>query len=282
MADPANDRRGSFDRAAALYDAARPGYPEALVDDVVSFSRISPGGRILEIGCGTGQATLLFARRGYRIQCIELGANLAAVARRNLAPYPSARVWVGAFEDWPLVEESFDLAVSATAFHWVDPAVGYPKVAHALAPGGALAFFWNRPDPAAEDDGFSAAVQAVYQREAPALAAAYRPPRGEDEAERVAAIEQTGLFGPVTVRRYRSTEVYDAARYLRLLETYSDHAALDPVVRSRLYRGIGALIDTRFGGQVTKGYLTLLYLARRKVWMPIDHNRGGDIRPGTI
>ncbi len=264
MADPANDRRGSFDRAATLYDAARPAYPQALADDVVALSRIPPGGRILEIGCGTGQATLLFARHGYCIQCIELGANLAAVARRNLAPYPSAHVWVGPFENWPVVEGSFDLAVSATAFHWVDPVVGYPKVAHALAPGGALALFWNRPDPAAEDDGFAAAVQNVYQREAPTLAAAYRPLHGGEAAERVAEIEQTGLFGPVIVRRYRWAEVYDAARYLRLLETYSDHAALDPVARSRLYEGIGALIDGRFGGQITKGYLTLLYLAHRR------------------
>lgn len=270
MTDQTNERRASFDRAAALYDAARPGYPQALVDDAVSLSGIPSRGRILEIGCGTGQATLLFARRGYRIQCVELGANLAAVARRNLAPYPSAQVWVGAFEDWPLVEESFDLAVSATAFHWVDPAVGYPKVARALAPGGALALFWNKPDPVAEDDGFEAAVQSVYQRHAPALAAANRPPSSEGEAEQVAEIEQTGLFGPVTVRRYRWAEVYDAARYLRLLETYSDHATLDPITRSRLHEGIGALIGERFGGRVTKGYLTLLYLAHRREDRDVD------------
>ena len=78
-------------RRRSLYDEVRPGYPEELFDDVVSLSGIPAGGRILEIGCGTGQATVPFARRGYRILCVELGENLAAVARRNLEAIPAAR-----------------------------------------------------------------------------------------------------------------------------------------------------------------------------------------------
>ena len=72
--------RATYDEVALLYDQARPGYPEALFDDVVSLSGIPPGGRILEIGCGTGQATVPLAQRGYPILCIELGENLAALA----------------------------------------------------------------------------------------------------------------------------------------------------------------------------------------------------------
>src|SRR5919107_280790 len=95
-----NRLRSTFDGAALLYDEVRPGYPEDLFDDVVALSRIPSGGRILEIGCGTGQATVPLARRGYRILCVELGENLAAVARRNLAAYPQAEVRVGPFEGW--------------------------------------------------------------------------------------------------------------------------------------------------------------------------------------
>jgi 2-polyprenyl-3-methyl-5-hydroxy-6-metoxy-1,4-benzoquinol methylase len=84
MADEQNRLRATIDEVALLYDAVRPGYPEALFDDVVALSGIPPGGRILEVGCGTGQATVPFARRGYRILCVELGENLAAVARHNL------------------------------------------------------------------------------------------------------------------------------------------------------------------------------------------------------
>jgi ubiquinone/menaquinone biosynthesis C-methylase UbiE len=117
MAEQRNRLRTTFDEAASLYDEVRPGYPEDLFDDVVSLSGIQPGGRILEIGCGTGQATVPFARRCYRILCVELGENMAAVARRNLEGYPRAEVRTGAFEDLPLQERAFDLAISATAFH---------------------------------------------------------------------------------------------------------------------------------------------------------------------
>src|SRR5919199_3659463 len=116
--------RTSFDEVALLYDQVRPGYPERLFDDVVALSGIPPQGRILEIGCGTGQATLPFARRGYQIQCVELGASMAAVARQNLMDYPAVDFWVGAFESWPVESAAFDLAIAATAFHWIDPAIG--------------------------------------------------------------------------------------------------------------------------------------------------------------
>src|SRR5918997_2611748 len=99
MADDRNRLRTTFDEAASLYDEVRPGYPEDLFDDVVLLSGIPAGGRILEIGCGTGQATVPFARRGYRILCIELGENMAAVALRNLEKYPNAEVRTGAFEE---------------------------------------------------------------------------------------------------------------------------------------------------------------------------------------
>jgi SAM-dependent methyltransferase len=91
---------------------------------------------VLEIGCGMGQATLPFARRGYPILCVELGENLAAVARRNLSPYPRAEVLTADFEDVLLPGEAFNLAISATAFHWLGPAGAYQKVARALRPGG--------------------------------------------------------------------------------------------------------------------------------------------------
>ena len=167
MAEERDRLRTTFDEAASLYDEVRPGYPEDLFDDIVSLSGIPAGGRILEIGCGTGQATVPLARRGYRIQCIELGENMAAVARRNLERYPNAEVRTGAFEESFLQEGAFDLAVSATAFHWLDPAVAYPKAARALRDGGSLALFWNVHVHSDASEGFFEAAQRIYEREAP-------------------------------------------------------------------------------------------------------------------
>jgi SAM-dependent methyltransferase len=258
MAEGKTPLRATFDEDAVLYDEVRPGYPEALYDDIIALSAIPPSGRILEIGCGTGQATVPFARRDYRILAVELGANLAAVARHNLAPYPRAQVWTGAFEAWPLEEGAFDLAISATAFHWVDPGIGYPRLARALKPGGAFAPFWNLHVRGDADRGFYEAVQEVYRREAPALVEPWN-----EVSERAGEIARTGLFGEVAERRYRWAATYDAAGYIRLLNTTSDHRSLDPATRDRLFRGITQLIDTAFDGQIAKCYLTVLYVARR-------------------
>src|SRR5918998_4732342 len=61
-----------------------PGYPERLFDDLVSLSGTGPGAKVLEIGCGTAQATVPLARRGYHVLCVELGDNLATIARGKL------------------------------------------------------------------------------------------------------------------------------------------------------------------------------------------------------
>src|SRR5688572_7761630 len=81
--------RVTFDEDAERYDRARPGYPSAVFDDLVELAGIGPGCRVLEIGCGTGQATVPLAERGCDIVAVELGAELAAIATRNLARFPA-------------------------------------------------------------------------------------------------------------------------------------------------------------------------------------------------
>lgn len=267
MTDERNRLRATFDEAALLYDEARPGYPEALFDDVVSLSGIPPGGRVLEIGCGAGQATAPLARRGYRVLCVELGEKLAVVARRNLARYPLVEVRTGDFERYPLREGAFDLAVSATAFHWLDPEVAYPKTARALRPGGAIALFWNVHVRSSASRDFFEAAQEIYEREAPEIVGPEDRkglPHPDEIPDRAGGIEGSGLFGDVVRRGYRWDESYDAEGYIRLLNTYSGHRNLNEASRERLLRGISELIENKHDGRIVKGYLTTLYMAHRR------------------
>ena len=109
--------RDSFDKVALLYDKARPSYPDALFEDILAYSNLPDTSRILAVGCGTGQATLPLARRGYTIDCIELGPQLAALAGDKLKDFPQVKVTCANFETISLPSSSYDLLLSATAFH---------------------------------------------------------------------------------------------------------------------------------------------------------------------
>lgn len=263
MTDERSQLRTTFNQVALLYDQVRPGYPEALFDDVVSLSKITLDGRILEIGCGTGQATVPIAHRGYRILCIELGENLATVAQKNLAAYPQVEVRNIAFEDWVTEENAFDLVISATAFHWLDPSIAYKKTAQALTSEGAIALFWNEHVHSDASNGFFEEVQELYRRLAPELVKDDKPlPREHEVLGKTDEIQQTNLFAEVVYRSYRWDAEYDTATYLNLLNTYSGHINLDRTTKARFFDAIAELINTKFNGQITKGHLTTLYVAR--------------------
>ena len=255
--------RATFDAAAGTYDTVRPRYPAQLFDDLAHLAGLAPGSRVLEVGPGTGIATLEFARRG---DAIELGENLAALARRNLANYPQVHVRVGTFEQAEVDAGAYDLVTAATAWHWVDKGVGYTKAGRTLKPGGALAPFSYTHTRADADDGFFDEVQRVYERETPEIVVEGELLQRVDELPEPfrVEIEGSGLFGPVAVRRYSWDEPYTTARYIALLNTYSGHLALPDERRQRLFDGIATLLDTRYGGQVMKGYGAMLYVARRR------------------
>lgn len=259
-------RRTTFDQAARAYDAIRPGYPSTLIEDVISISALPKNGRILEIGGGTGQATIPFAQRGYSIMCVELGKELATLAAEKLRHYPNAEVVNKAFEDWQPEEHAFDLFMSATAFHWIPPEIGYPKAARVLQDSGYLAVFSNEhPKPYS---GFFEDVQHVYEHIVPEWSKPNSEPSISEAIQSTAAyINRTGLFEPVLVRTYPWVQDYTTHEYRALLNTYSDHRNLDENRRMRLYDAISELIENKYDGMVTKSYLAVLYIARKRVQM---------------
>lgn len=259
MSEQRERLRATFTEAAELYDRARPGYPAQLFDDLADLAGIGPGSRVLEIGPGTGQATVPLAARGCQVVAVELGADLAEVTRRKLADFPEAKVVHAAFEDWPLPVEPFDLVLSATAFHWIDPRVRVAKSAHALRPGGHLATVATHHI-AGGSAAFFAEVQDCYERFDPAT-----PPglRQQTAPEIPADPEDLPGFAPPQFHRYEWEQPYSTAQYLDLLLTYSNHRALPDAARTGLLACIANLIDTRHGGHLTKRYLTELRLAAR-------------------
>jgi SAM-dependent methyltransferase len=256
-----DDLRRTFDEVPELYDRARPRYPSEVFDDLVSLTGLAPGDRILEIGPGTGQATLPLAERALEIVGLELGGGLAAVARRNLAAYPRVQIIEATFEDWDAGDAQFDAVVAFTAFHWIDPTIRYARSAELLRPGGHLAVVLTDHVLPAGGDRFFADVQEDYVWLTDEEDAS--PPRDPaDIPDLSAEIDASRLFRTVAVRRYVWDVVYTADAYLELLDTFSGHRALPEDVRSRLYAAIRRRIERQPGQQVRKTSIAILHVAR--------------------
>jgi SAM-dependent methyltransferase len=263
--------RTTFDSAAALYQQARPEYPAQLYDELIRLTGTGGGDRLLEVGCATGKATLPLAQRGLSITCLELGADLAAAARRNLAAYPAVQVVTANFETWrPQPPATFDLVFAATAWHWIDPAAGYPQAWRLLRPGGQLAI-WNQahvfPD---GGDSFFAEIQDVYDEIGEGMPPGALCPRPGEVPDRRADIEASGLFGDVAVRQFDWSVSYDADGYLRLLDTFSGHIAMAEWQRQRLYGEIRRRLGQRPDGRLRRHWGSVLHVARRLDVRPAD------------
>jgi SAM-dependent methyltransferase len=247
-----------FGEVADEYDRVRPGYPSALIDDVLAYARLG-GAPALEVGAGTGKATLAFAERGVTLTAVEPDAAMAAVLARRLADRPNATVEVCAFEDF-VPPRPYGLLFSAQAWHWTDPSVRWQRAAAALAPGGALALFWNHDRPA--DPGVLDALVELHRHYLPESVPDLTVP---DEASLATVWPQTDLvtlpdFADLTPRVYLSERVMPAADFVAFLSTVSACRMIDDDRRAEFFGAIVELV----GSEVRLSVHTALFLARRQ------------------
>jgi len=264
---PDEDRlrlRQTFNQAAGSYQQVRPDYPAELFDELVAVAGLTRGDHLLELGCGPGKATVPLARRGFRITCVELGPELAAAARRNLAGL-DAEVVEGRFEEWqPRAGERFDLVYAATAWHWIDPAVRYRRAWQVLRPGGHLAFWSALHVLPGGGDPFFREIQEVYDEIGEGQPPGEGSPRPGELREQGAEIEASGLFEVSAVRHFDWERVYDAESYVALLRTFSGHIAMEQWQQDRLYGEIRRRLARRPGRSVRRHWGAVLHVARRR------------------
>jgi SAM-dependent methyltransferase len=250
-------QRAGFDDIAEIYDRVRPGYPAEIIAELAALTGIRAGTRVLEIGCGTGQLTVPLVDLGAELTAVELGPRLARIAARNAR---TAEILVADFDTWTGPRRAFDVVVSATAFHWLDPGTRLPRIANLLRPGGCLATIATYHVLGGTEAFFADAQRTVYPRWYPKADPNEARPR-PDEIRNDRDLERGGVFGPITFRRRTWDADYSTAEYLDLLRTYSTTLDLPPRTRHGFLHDIGALIDARHGGRITKRYLTELRVA---------------------
>lgn len=254
------EQRFTFDGVANLYNTSRPPYPDALFTDIVAFCGLETKDEILEIGCGTGQATEGFARRSFSVLALDPGAELIAVAKERLADFSQVRLQQTTFEAWPGEPESFKLIAAAQSFHWVSPELRFAKTAALLAPKGTLAVFGNVPMP--PEPPLAGQFAEIYARYAPQLAGlpaeAWYLPDGPFSRE----LRQSDHFETPVHRCYRWSRLHTAQSYTDLLRTLSSYRLLAEDRREALLSGLADAINAH-GGEFELHYETHLYLAKR-------------------
>jgi SAM-dependent methyltransferase len=241
-------RAGSFGEVADLYDRARPTYPPALIDRLLSDGPAT----VLDVGCGTGIASRLLAARGPAVLGLEPDSRMAAVARRS-----GLTVEEGTLEAWDPEGRRFDLLTCAQAWHWVEPERGALKAAKVVNDGGRIALFWNLAQPTAD---LRSRIDPLYESIAPGLQE-YSALLGRGEDDRtipaVTSLTASGKWDDVHVETFAWERSYTTAEWLDHIQTHSDHRGLAPGQLAELVAGVGAEID-RLGGSFVMQYETAL------------------------
>ena len=260
-----DEQRLAFGSVAELYDRARPSYPAAAIDDVMTCAGLRRGDTVLEVGAGTGKATVLLAARGLDVVALEPSAAMAAVARANCRGLAGVRVVESELEQWEPTER-FPALVSVQAWHWVAPAVRYERAHAALAAGGTLAAVWTFPDWAA--CGLRDALCDAYRLTVPQLAPDF-PMHPASQPTRLAGdwsaeIDATRWFGDPQLMTHPWSQPYTSGEYVELLQTHQDHILLGAQDRRALLEAIAAAIGGEEDGTLTMPFVTRVCLATRR------------------
>lgn len=251
------DLRTTFNEDEYNYDKARPDYPDELFEDIFRYIDLSENSNALEIGIGTGQATLPFLNKGCNVTAVEFGDRLAKYCQQKFSEFSNFNIINSDFTTANLPENSFDLIYSATAFHWIPKDRGYAKIKSLLKHGGVVALFWNHPFVSNTSDETNLASMSVYKK--------YRP---DDETpaefdlsdcqKQISELKQYG-FKNIKLKVYKRTRKLTSEEYISLIKTYSNHNALPEKVQKAFERDMKQAINNT--GRIISIYDTIdLYL----------------------
>jgi len=252
------DFERTFDNIASGYDQVRPEYPNELFNDIFKYKAINQNSSVLEIGVGTGKATLPFLETNCLFTGIEPGMNLADVAREKYKKYSNFNLHIKMLQEYECIPEKFDLIFAATSFHWIQEDYGYSRVFDLLKKGGCFARFSYHALPDINRPPITQEINAIYTKYL------QLPEKHKTFCEQDAfALAKTALkygFVKPIYYIYSIPKDFTANEYIKLLHTYPDHMRLAPDKRNALFDDIHSAIS-RYGGIITVNYIYDLELA---------------------
>lgn len=247
----------SFQMNARLYDKMRPGYPSSWIADLRQATNLHGKSKILEVGAGTGKATADLLTITKRITCLDPGKEMLDIAKDK---FPNLNFINSTFE-LLRTKESYDLIISAMAWHWVDPKVGYKKAWDLLVESGFLAIIrYYHID--TDKNSFHNRAQHIYEKynkDTTTKRHAQQLKRIQEDAESL----DNKYFHLTRQTEYPWQQTYSIDEYLALRNTYSDHLTMPSSQRKKMERELKAFAQQEFDGRLIKKYTTVLFIAQK-------------------
>lgn len=261
---------------AKIYDEIRPNYPIELIEDIIKQTGISQSSRLLEVGAGTGKATVMFAKRDFKVKAIELSDDMATILKEKTIDFSGIDVEVASFEEWENKDAiKFDMIFSAQAFHWIDPSIKFIKSNELLKSEGFLVLFWYTP---IDDSSF---FGLSLKRQIDKIIHKYRSNLNHKETsfsrkkhdgkysdnERMIELQNCNLFDLLEKKEY-SIEIKNSPYdYLKSIKSVPDFASIrdsmDNETANNLDNELIQLIETH-GGYVKSKIQYFLYILKKR------------------
>lgn len=153
--DPSNPTE-RFTGLSDPYAKGRPGYPTEIIQWCLALTPAPPE-LIVDVGCGTGISTRVFAESGHRVIGIDPNADMLASATAK----GGATYQYGTSTATGLPDACADLIVSAQAFHWFELPATLQELRRIGRASAWCAAFWNIRR---VDVPFMADYEALLQR----------------------------------------------------------------------------------------------------------------------
>jgi len=140
---------GRFSGLADVYAQSRPSYPDEALDFIVAHCGLKPGDTMVDVGCGTGISTRLFAQRNLQLIGIEPNDDMRAKAESDRSTFTHAPAYLKATaEQTGLNPHSANIVLCAQAFHWFNQKICLAEFNRILKIPGYIALMWNERDEA--------------------------------------------------------------------------------------------------------------------------------------